>query len=592
MLKIGVLSEKKRSLVGYTAFMVSVIFIAAILTLSSLLLKMFSDQMRERLILDKLEFTADAADSINDTFENLIRPVVLLGINTHTRRLLQDRSIRYSPEWLTNIRAIETYLENAVLFNPQIVDIVIIKSDSSVAYSYSNILDRDYDYYGAWWFQEAQGKSGLLKYASPHGDDHYYSRFRGRPYTVSVIFPIQQANLVLGYILYEVDITRMSRIFTNQNGPDEGFIMIEENGNMIFDYRQYREPDELKEISAYLTSYNGNAYVLNGNLYTCWRLDSTGWFILSETNIRIITNPLRRIIMISTSVLITAMILIVLLVTRVLKQVRVPMNRLIKRIACYDGTGAVPLEKTDDQYSEIFTIHSKFEEMADKISALIKNIYEEQRHRKEIEFAALTNQINPHFLYNILQTIQGEAVLADNLVIETLVTDLAEMLRYSMDRSCDEVSLSDELIYTDRYLRFYKARFPDLFNYEICHDKNLNLSQIPKLSLQPLVENCFKHGFCNRKTGGYIKITVEQNSLGLSVKIWDNGQGIPAERLSAIRQKIEIPSTFFGIGLANTHARIKLKYGAGYGITIESEEGVFTQITLIMPVCFARGQNV
>jgi sensor histidine kinase YesM len=586
---MNVFPEKKRSLVGYTALMVSAIFIAAILTLSSLLLKMFSDQMRERLILDKLEFTADVADSINDTFENLIRPVVLLGINTHTRRLLQDRPTLYSPEWLTNIRMTDAYLENAVLFNPQIVDIVIIKPDSSVVYSYSSILDRDYDYYNAWWFQEALEKSGLLKYASPHGDDHYYRQFRGRLYTVSVIFPIQRANLILGYILYEVDITRMSRIFSNLNGTDEGFIMMEERGNLIFDYRQYRDPDDIKKISAYLDSYNGSAYVLNGNLYTCWRLNSTGWFILSETNIKIITNPLRRIVMISTSVLITTMLLIVLLVTRVLKQVRVPMNRLIERIARYDGTGAVPLEKTDDQYSEIFTIHSKFEEMADKISALIKNIYEEQKHRREIEFAALTNQINPHFLYNILQTIQGEAVLADNWVIETMVTDLAEMLRYSMDRSCDEVSLSDELVYTDRYLRFYKARFPDLFSYEINRDKDLDLARIPKLSLQPLVENCFKHGFCNRKTGGRIKIVVEQNLSGFLVKIWDNGHGIPVNRLSAIRQKIEIPSTFFGIGLANTHARIKLKYGAGYGIVIESEEGVFTQITLLMPACFSRG---
>jgi sensor histidine kinase YesM len=572
--------------------MVSAIFTAAILTLSSLLLVMFSGQMRGRLILDKLEFTANVADNINDTFANLIKPVVLLSINTYTRRLLQDRVPRYSPEWLTNIRTTETYLDNAVLFNPEIIDVVIIKADSAVAYSYSSILDRDYDYYGAWWFQEARRKPGLLKYASPHGDDHYYKQFRGRPYTVSIIFPVQRADILLGHILYEVDIARMSRIFINRNGKDEGFIMMESGGNVIFDYRQQRDPEELREISSYLASYNGSAYVLNGNLYTCWRLDSTGWFILSETNIRILTDPLRRIAAVSTAVLTAAMILIVILVTRVLKQVRIPMNRLLERIARYDGTGAVPLEKTDDQYSEIFTIHSKFEEMADKINSLIGNIYEEQNRRREIEFAALANQINPHFLYNILQTIQGEAVLADNRVIENMVTDLAEMLRYSMDRGGEEAPLSEELAYTDSYLRFYKARFPDLFDYEIRRDKILDSFRVPKLSLQPLVENCFKHGFCNRKTGGRIMISAEQKPSALSIEIWDNGQGIPAARLSAILKKMEMPDGSPGIGLANTHTRIRLKYGAGYGILIESEEGAFTRIILLMPVCFAGGRNV
>jgi sensor histidine kinase YesM len=592
ILNTGGFSGKRRSLVGYTAFMVSVIFIAAVITLSALLLQMFSSQMYGRLIVDKMGFTAEAAGSINDIFTGLTRPIVSLGINIHTQRLLQDRLIRYSPEWLASIREIDGYLEKAFLFNTQIVDVALVKPDSTVVYSYANILDRNYDYCAASWFRESLLQPGLLKYAPPHGCDHYYSQYRERPYTVSIIFPVNRTNSALGYILYEVDIARMSRIFLDRNGMDEGFILMEESGKVIFDYRGPRSPGELRGINAYLASYDGNTAVLNGNLYASRRLDSTGWFLLSETNIRVITDPLRRIMLISAGVLSAAMALSLLLITRVLKQVRVPMNRLIERIVRYDGTGAVPLEKTDDQYSEIFTIHTKFEEMADKVSALIKNIYEEQRRRRETEFAALSNQINPHFLYNILQTIQGEAVLANNQVIEDMVTDLAEMLRYTMDRDRDEAFLSDELAHIDRYLKFYKARFPDLFVYEIRCDTDPALIRIPRLSLQPIVENCFKHGFCDRKSGGVITIAVEQESPHLSIKIRDNGQGIPAEWLAVIQQKTESTQQFFGIGLANTNARIKLKYGAGYGIVIESEEGVFTQIDLRIPAHFPGRQHV
>jgi two-component system sensor histidine kinase YesM len=548
--------------------------------------------MRRRLIVDKLGFTAAAAEGINDIFAGLTRPIVSLGINMHTRRLLQDRIPRYSPEWLAGIREIDGYLEKAFLFNAQIVDVALIKTDSTVVYSYAGILDRDYDYCAAPWFREALSKPGLLKYAPSHGCDHYYSQYRERPYAVSIIFPVSRADSVLGYILYEVDIARMSRIFLDRNGTDEGFILMEESGKVIFDYRLHRSPQELRETGAYLASYDGNVSILNGNLYAIRRLDSTGWFLLSETNIRVITNSLRRTMLISAGVLTAAMTLIVLLITRVLKQVKVPMNRLLERIARYDGTGAVPLERTDDQYSEIFTIHTKFEEMADKISILIKNIYEEQKNRREMEFAALANQINPHFLYNILQTIQGEAVLANNQVIEDMVTDLAEMLRYTMDRDRDEAFISEELVHIDRYLRFYKARFPGLFIYEIRCAAEMGLTRIPKLSLQPIVENCFKHGFGERKSGGIITITVEEVSRGLSIKIRDNGRGISVERLAALRQKTEDIQQFFGIGLANTNARIKLKYGAGYGIIIESEEGVFTQIDLRIPAHFLGKQHV
>jgi sensor histidine kinase YesM len=586
---MGILTNKKRSLVGHTAFVISAIFIAAIVILSALLLQIFNSQIRKRIIADKLEFTEEVVDSINDIFASLTRPIVSLSINRHTRGLLQDQVLRYTPEWLASIREIDGYLEKSFLFNAPIVDVAIVKTDSTVVYSYANILDRDYGYCKESWFQEALAKPGLLKYAPSHGNDHYYSQYRERPYTVSIIFPVNRKNFVLGYILYEVDIARMSRIFLNRNNSGEGFILVEEGGKVIFDYDNYRNPYELQELNDYLSSYNGNAYILNGNLYTYGRLDSTGWILLSETSDRAISYPLRYIMLLSAGVLIIAIMLSVLLVTRVLKQVRVPMNRLVERIACYDGTGAVPLEKTGDQYNEIFVIHTKFEEMADKISVLIKNIYEEQRRRRETEFAALSSQINPHFLYNILQTIQGEAVLANNRIIEDMVTDLAEMLRYTMDRDRDEVPFIEELDYIERYLKFYKARFPRLFTYKIHCDTNLGIHRIPRLTLQPLVENCFKHGFHNRKNGGIIAITVEQNSIGLSIKIWDNGRGIPAEKLSAIRQKIESTQQSFGIGLANTNARIKIKYGPDYGIAVESEEGIFTQINLLIPARFEGG---
>jgi sensor histidine kinase YesM len=569
--------EKKRSLVSYTALIVSIIFIIAIIVLSVMVLQAFSGEMQQRIIEDKQAFSVEIAGSINDIFENLTVPIVSLSIDNATQRLLRDQAVRYSPDWLLCIRNIDDNLRNALLFNSHIVDIAIVRADSTVVYSYASVLDRDYDFCNATWFQDALKLPGLIKYAPPHGNDHYYRQRQGKLYVFTSIFPIVREGRVLGYVLYEVDISRMSHIFNRETGG-EGFLLIGTDDGIIFDYRNGRTSAELSTISAYLDSFDGSARVMGDKLFIGQRLSSTGWFILSETDMQIISDPLRRIVLLAIAVLIVAVVLILLLVTRVAKQLRIPMNNLIERMANYDGSGAIPLKDTADQYSEIFAIHSKFEEMADKISALIGDVYEEQKLRRDIEFESLMNQINPHFLYNVLQTIQGEAVLAGNRGIEDMVTALAEMLRYGMDRSREEATLQEELAHTEHYLMFYKARFPDLFDYEIQCDAAAGSVPVPKMLIQPLIENCFRHGFGNFKTGRQIKVSAEIVPEGLCIEVWDNGAGIVPEKLSALRQELENTQRVSGIGLANTNTRIRLKYSGS--LNIESEAGSFTCVTL------------
>jgi two-component system sensor histidine kinase YesM len=265
------------------------------------------------------------------------------------------------------------------------------------------------------------------------------------------------------------------------------------------------------------------------------------------------------------------------------------MNNLINRMASYNGSGALPLEDTADRYTDIYLIHSKFEEMADRIRALINDVYKEQKHHRDIEFESLMNQINPHFLYNVLQTIQGEAVLAGNRGIEDMVTALADMLRYGMDRSREEATLSEEIVHAEHYLMFCKARFPDLFEYKICCTEAAKAASVPRLLLQPLIENCLRHGFRRMKTGGWIRISADSRPVctegteELHIEIRDNGEGIPVEKLENLRRDLETSQpAISGIGLANTNARLALRYGKGC-LGIESEAGSFTQVTLNLP---------
>ena len=203
-----------------------------------------------------------------------------------------------------------------------------------------------------------------------------------------------------------------------------------------------------------------------------------------------------------------------------------------------------------------------------------------------MELEALMNQINPHFLYNALQLIQTRAVLDENREIEDMVTSLGSMLHYTMNKSSEYVCLDEELAYIENYLAFYKARFHARFTYEILCSDEARACRTLKFILQPIVENCFTHGLRDKKAGGVLSVRVEEAGEALLLHVYDNGSGIAPDRLAALRAALasEAPGgASYGIGLLNTHARIRLVYGPGCGVGVTSIEGEYTEVSIRIP---------
>ena len=259
-----------------------------------------------------------------------------------------------------------------------------------------------------------------------------------------------------------------------------------------------------------------------------------------------------------------------------------PFNALIQRIVSYDGSRSTDISGFEHAPQELAVIRSRFEEMADHMNDLINDVYVAKLKQKEAELEALTNQINPHFLYNVFQLIQAKAVLSDNLEIEEMIQALSRMMRYTMERKRESVSLKEELEYTDDYLMFYKKRFTQMFTYEISCDPELYDCRTCKFVLQPVVENCFKHALKNR-TGGVIAIRVWKEEKDILILVRDNGCGMGKEALEALRCRLNGQAEAGGIGIINTNSRLRLTYGEEYGITIDSRESEYTEVTLRIP---------
>lgn len=214
---------------------------------------------------------------------------------------------------------------------------------------------------------------------------------------------------------------------------------------------------------------------------------------------------------------------------------------------------------------------------------------------KQAELLALQNQINPHFLYNTLEAIRSDALCAGMESIANTTEALATFFRYTITDTGSLVTVEEELDNIENYFKIQQYRFGERFAMEIhCSDGDKILSQkLPKLTLQPFIENSIYHGLESRAEGGKISISLEVSASNLFISIRDNGVGIPEEKLKEINYKLEHvsfscanenPEQKGGIALNNIARRIKLLFGDNYGVHLYSISGVGTDVRIKMPI--------
>ena len=242
----------------------------------------------------------------------------------------------------------------------------------------------------------------------------------------------------------------------------------------------------------------------------------------------------------------------------------------------------------NDEISELYAyLNSMIADIDNLTSRVYESRLEQEQLRtrqREAEFKMLASQINPHFLYNTLESIRMKAYAAGDTEAAEMIKMLSKLMRRNTEIRDTLVSLKSELTLTEYYLKIQHARFGDAIRYKFWVDEGAEELTILPLLLQPIVENAFVHGLKDRRAGGQITVRVELADQ-LRITIADNGCGIPAQKLAEIRQQLSAydPASQTHIGVANVNQRIKLYYGPEYGITVESEDGRGTQVTLHLP---------
>ena len=273
------------------------------------------------------------------------------------------------------------------------------------------------------------------------------------------------------------------------------------------------------------------------------------------------------------------------------------INNEIKKIVQNDfETGARP--EGSDEFSEMFDALSK---TSSTIKTLIDEVYTHKlsqaqllSRQNDIRFKMLASQINPHFLFNTLETIRMQAIADGSKDVAYTIKLLAKILRHNLDVAERPVPLMEEIDVISNYLEIQHLRFKERVSYAIMFLCPVKDVEILPLLIQPLVENSFSHGLESHVRDGFIYILIDSKDDILSISVSDNGSGMSKEKLMELTKKLDdnkVEAVNSSIGMLNVNQRIKLFYGEQYGLNIQSEEGKGTVVTIQVPCIRMNGNG-
>ncbi|WP_110114361.1 histidine kinase [Bacillus sp. CGMCC 1.16541] len=310
-----------------------------------------------------------------------------------------------------------------------------------------------------------------------------------------------------------------------------------------------------------------------------------GWHIVKRIPYDVLYEDARKTAFINVLIGIPFLVIVIVATLMISFKLTSPIKMLIQNMKKVEqGTFEVDFNSLGNDEFGVLGRH--FTSMVQTINDLIERKYRLELENKSTQLKVLQSQINPHFLYNALQSIGTLALKHRVVQVYTLLTSLSHIMRYSMNMKEDIVTLDREIQHVTSFLTLQKQRFSEKFDYVIKIDKELHQAEVPKMILQPLVENSFKHGFEKKVGGGYLEINgYKKKDEIVCIKVTDNGGGVGRDKLEELNHQLmqDEKEQQENIGLKNIYDRLHIYYGDEANMFIESEQDQYFTVTIELP---------
>ena len=558
-----------------------VVFIYSYLTMKSMI-KNNIITSSEQAFNQSYSFISYKVDRLYNTINSLIIDENLTSIllkdsnNYPISEQIEDlhtiRNYVYSYENNIDISDIELYVNDNFIFSYDKQNIYPISFLEDSKWM-SNIKSLNVSYYWA-----------PYNYVNKNIDDYI---------TVgkSIVNP-DDYNDIIGYLFIKFNKSDLDEIINKINSIEYSFSCIVNSNNDVISlsnedlYLKYK--DIIESINNDLSlkdknSYSNDVYIQSSNI------PKTDWRIINIIPLSTINSEIRiqLIYLISIALILGGADIIV--GYNFFDSINTRLSKVVKgmREVQADNLNHFIENDSDDELGELIDTYNY---MISKMSKLISDQYKYGKAVKNAELKALQSQINPHFLYNTLDMINWMAYKNMNSEISSAVKSLAKFYKLSLNKGNDLTYISDEISHVSLYVKIQNMRYKDRISFETDIPEEINHYLIPKITLQPIVDNSINHGiFAKGNVTGKISIVAEIIKEEIYLKVIDDGIGIEKEKIPLLLSSSDIKTTGSGYGLKNINQRLQLLYGESYGIFFESIYGQGTTVTIKIPASIHEG---
>ena len=529
-------------------------------------------------ISDRIQGANANLQSMVEEVDNISKAIVIRDL---IHQSLVSGTEAPTMEWFQEKKTVEEFLGSMIAFKNYVQQITVVGRGDVVFYTGNR---RSNPQFLAFLWDDPEirnNRKHLLFDLSGNG-------------RIMLVRPVLSNGELIGLCLIDFDPNLFKQVYDIEPLAETIVSVIDENGNTIYDSRAERITTQLqdKELTSLLAGavpgqWKSSKLKMGNRDYLAVQFQSvyTGWSTVVMVPLSVLlseVNGIKNQIVTMAVVVLAAVLLISIFLS---KQMTKNIKRLhsAMKLVREGHMSARPRIKNED---EIGQLSEMFVSMMEHLQELLHKVKAKEREKREAEYRALQAQIKPHFLYNTLNTIKYLARIQHAANIEEISGSLIELMRYAIDSKREMITVREELEQVEHYARIQRFKFLDRIVMNIMAEEEALNCLIPKLIVQPIVENAMNHGLGTIDREGTISIRIYcDGAHRLKLSVTDDGVGMHTELLEGLGQARgpaeSEPSS--GIGLSNIRERLHLAFGEPYGLSVYSQAGVFTTVEITIP---------
>ncbi|WP_067840313.1 cache domain-containing sensor histidine kinase [Amphibacillus sediminis] len=566
-------------------------------TISLTLYQYFTnDAVREQAIQNANKEMKLTEEYVSKIFQDMLYIINFVQFDTRLNALLKkqaeegftDQSPATYEEFLED-RTVMNTIKDMTLLGEKAHVTILLKNGKA----YTNYPVTDYDplsFIDTKWFEELNGLHGYESFWVETEPTVFQAEKIANPYQISVARTLRdEQSIIYGYVIVTMFENKISAIFENSNQYEE--VMLLGRDHTILSHPDQGQIGKKFPYVGYgrsaVTFINGEEYLVTTSLFenNHWRIASIIPYNQSVSNIDSVFNRVFLLLILLFAVFLVILAYLIRHMTKPLHQ----LTKVVKQVQAGDLHVRTHVTSED----EIGQFSLSFDHMLDRINEMINEINQTQTRKRQAELAMLQAQINPHFLFNVLNSIRLNVYKFGDQESASMISSLSKLLRMTIDVNKGMITLKEEIEIIKDYMQIMNMRQKEKATLMINVTKEAEVQLLPRFVLQPLIENSIIHGF--NQNEGIIEITAYLVEQALIIKVADNGQGIPPEKLENLIEVLsqnhllkgietKARAGFSSIGLFNVNERLKMTFGPMASVTIVSGTGKGAKIMLAIPL--------